>query len=84
MKPAFYTQHAPHQRKDLSHWGNYRSAITECNRSSVLMVKRKKEHHKKKKKKLKRRNHRELQMKFSTTPLHASFSSALNYFFLNE
>lgn len=48
MKPAFYTQHAPHQRKDLSHWGNYRSAITECNRSSVLMVKRKKEHHKKK------------------------------------
>lgn len=77
MKPAFYTQHAPHQRKDLSHWGNYRSAITECNRSSVLMVKIKKEHHKKKKKP----NHRELQMKFSTTPLHASFSSALNFFF---
>lgn len=84
MKPAFYTQHAPHQRKDLSHWGNYRSAITECNRSSVLMVKRKKNTTKKKKKKLKRQNHRELQMKFSTTPLHASFSSALNFFFLNE
>lgn len=76
MKPAFYTQHAPHQRKDLSHWGNYRAAITECNRSSVLMVKRKKNTTKKK-----WRNHRELQMKFSTTPLHAPFSSALNFFF---
>lgn len=54
MKPAFYTQHAPHQRKDLSHWGNYRSAITECNRSSVLMVKRKKNTTKKKKLKIKK------------------------------